>query len=461
MEAESHENRAIVPPTPVGPQSPDLSALNEPRMTTAQQVWLSLYWFASSAHWGAILVFLLPAAAKAIGGGGEKGTTLGIIFSAGALVAMLAAPIFGTWSDRVRVRWGRRRPFMVAGAVGNALCLLWLASVPLLPGNLAPYLVAFCAVQLFNNMATAPYAALIPDVVPVAQRGSASGWMGLMTMLGTAAGGGIAMLESSLGIMAVYGILAGIILLGMTLSVLFVQEPAPTAPPPFHFGKMLRGLITPFRSADFAWVFWTRFMVVLGTYMVQEFLKYFMDDVVARGNPSFTYRFFGMALATESSGATFYFIVTLLIGAILSALAAGNLSDRYGRKLMVYISGGLQALVALVILLSGSFEIIVMMGLIFGLGYGAYQSVDWALASDVLPNKEDFAKDMGVWHIALTLPQVLGILVAGPMLDVAQNYQRDVLHVAHPTLGYWIIFPLAFLFFLLGTLLVRNVKGAR
>ena len=43
------------------------------------------------------------------------------------------------------------------------------------------------------------------------------------------------------------------------------------------------------------------------------------------------------------------------------------------------------------------------MGIVFGLGYGAYISVDWALATDVLPSMDDYARDMGVWHVALTL----------------------------------------------------------
>ncbi len=99
-----------------------------------------------------------------------------------------------------------------------------------------------------------------------------------------------------------------------------------------------------------------------------------------------------------------------------------------------------------------------LIGLVFGLGYGAYQSVDWALASDVLPSEDDYAKDMGVWHVASTLPQMLAGVIAGSLLD---NFQK-VGHAHHlPTLGYTVIFLLAFGYFVLGTVLIRQVKGAR
>src|SRR5258706_13778390 len=58
-----------------------------------------------------------------------------------------------------------------------------LSSLPL-------FILAFMWVEFWNNVATAPFSALIPDVVPLNQRGSASGWYGLMSMLGSFAGGG-------------------------------------------------------------------------------------------------------------------------------------------------------------------------------------------------------------------------------------------------------------------------------
>ena len=95
---------AVVFSTPAVPDT-------RPRLRAWQQAALSLYWFATNAHWTAILITLLPLQAEQIGGAEFKGTTLGQILAIGALVSMIVAPLFGAWSDRVRTRWGRRKPF--------------------------------------------------------------------------------------------------------------------------------------------------------------------------------------------------------------------------------------------------------------------------------------------------------------------------------------------------------------
>ncbi|MFN8477341.1 MAG: MFS transporter [Kouleothrix sp.] len=429
------------------------------RLSAWQQAALSLYWFGSSAHWTAILITLLPLQAEAIGGADFKGQTLANILAVGAFLSMVVAPLFGAWSDRIRTRWGRRKPFLVAGTVGNVLGLIALAFIPSTPGALVPYVLAYLWINLFNNLATAPYSALIPDVVPAEQRGSASGWMGLMQMLGNFLGGITGLLLGVLGgVSGAYLAIAAILLVSMLITVFTVHEPDPGAVPPFHWGSFLRGLIEPFRSRDFSWVFWTRFLVVMGTFTVQGFILYYMKDVVAGGAETHNYTFFGIPFAKDAAGATSFFILALLLGAIISSLLAGSLSDRYGRKLMVYISGGLQALVVLVYILSKNFEVAVLMGIVFGLGYGAYQAVDWALASDILPSEDDYAKDMGVWHVAMTLPQSIATPIAGLLLD---NFQRVGQANGQPTLGYTVIFGIAFVYFLLGTVLVRQVRGAR
>lgn len=439
--------------------APAVALPAERHLSAWQQAALSLYWFATNAHWTAILITLLPLQAEQIGGAEFKGTTLGKILSIGALASMLVAPLFGAWSDRVRTRWGRRKPFLVAGTLGNILGLLALALIPSAPASLVPYILAFIWIELFNNLATAPYSGLIPDIVPAAQRGSASGWMGLMLMIGNFLGGLTGLLLGSIGgIPGAYLIIATLLLLGMLGTVLTVHEPEPPYVPPFSWGSFLRGIFAPFKSRDFSWVFWTRFLWTLGTFMVQSFLLFYMKDVIAGGTEQFDYTFFGIKLAGDAAGATSFFILPLLVGAILSSLAAGMLSDRYGRKLMVYISGGLQAAVVLVFLFASGFELAVLMGLVFGVGYGAYQAVDWALASDVLPSEDDYAKDMGVWHVSFTLPQVLAVPIGGVLLDTFQRIGRES---GRPNLGYTVLFALAFISFVLGTVLVQRVKGAR
>ncbi len=440
--------------------APSISApIDRPRMSTWQQAALSLYWFATNAHWTAILITLLPLQAELIGGAEFKGTTLGQILSIGAFASMIVAPLFGAWSDRVRTRWGRRRPFLVAGTLGNVLGLVALALIPSAPSALVPYILAFIWIELLNNLATAPYSGMIPDLVPPAQRGSASGWMGLMLMLGNFLGGITGLVLPLIGgITGAYAIIAAIMLIGMLGTVLTVHEPEPPSVPPFRWGAFLRGLVEPFRSRDFSWVFWTRFLITLGTFTVQSFLLFYMKDVIAGGAAQFNYTFFGVKLAGDAAGATSFFVLPLLLGAILSSLVAGVLSDRYGRKRIVYLSGGLQAAVVLVFLFASGFELAVLMGFVFGLGYGAYQAVDWALASDVLPSEDDYAKDMGVWHVSFTLPQVLAVPIGGVLLD---TFQRVGHGAGWANLGYSVLFALAFVYFVLGTVLVHQVKGAR
>src|SRR5262245_10875929 len=114
---------------------------SRPRMSAWRQASLSLYWFATNAHWSALLITVLPLQARQIGGAEFQGRTLGSILLVGAFVSMVAAPLFGAWSDRIRTRWGRRTPFMVVGTLGNVIGLLAMSLIPSAPGSLGAYIV--------------------------------------------------------------------------------------------------------------------------------------------------------------------------------------------------------------------------------------------------------------------------------------------------------------------------------
>jgi MFS family permease len=253
---------------------------------------------------------------------------------------------------------------------------------------------------------------------------------------------------------AIYYFTAAVLFLGMVGTVLTVKEPPIPARdlPPFRLTTFAREFFTPFKSRDFSWVFFTRFLMEMGAFTVQEFLLFYLVDVVK------DFTLFGTRVAENGESAVSFFIVALLLGAVLSSLMAGILSDRIGRKPMVYIASALQAFVPIVLAFFYGFNLVVVLGVVFGLGYGAYASVDWALAADVLPSEEDYAKDMGVWHVAMTLPQVVAAPIAGVLLDTFLAFGKTR---GLPALGYQVIFILAAVYFIMGTVLVRQIRRVK
>ncbi|HYO57178.1 MFS transporter [Archangium sp.] len=439
------------------------------RLGTLEQLYLTFFWFSSNVHWGAILSILVQSQVLVMVGDELKGRGAGLAVSIGSITGIFVPPLLGAWSDRVRLRLGRRRPFMVVGTVLNLVALVGLASFPFLKtGSLWGfttaywlYVGAYLLANFANNFATAPYTALMPDVVSPEQRGSVAGWYGLMTLLGQ--GVGIALAGSRVShaappgefqgqIHRVYLLIGAILVVGLLVTVLGTHERTPTGEPkPFRWGEFLQGLVAPFRSPDFFWVFFTRLLVTMGVFSVQNFLQFYLKDVVK------DFTVFGRVLATTPEAAVLNVLVLLLVFAVPSSMIAGRMSDRYGRKRMVYIAGGIQAVVAAGFMLADNYLAVLLIGALFGVGYGAYESVNWALATDVLPDMDDAAKDMGIWHMALTVPQLVATPVAGWLLDTFQALGKES---GWPTLGYTVIFSVAIVYFSLGTLFVARVKKA-
>jgi MFS family permease len=176
-------------------------------------------------------------------------------------------------------------------------------------------------------------------------------------------------------------------------------------------------------------------------FSVYNFFQYFLADVIGIANP-----------AQQGS-------MLLGVGALVSlpfGFMAGLLSDRWGRKRTVMLSSAIMAVTSIAYVLTAfkaSWSLVVVMAIVFGIGSCAYQTVDWALAIDVLPKMENAGKDMGIWHIALVLPAVIAPAVSGLVLQEVKPYSL--------TLGYTIVFTMAAFWFSLGTVFVRKIRGVR
>jgi MFS family permease len=413
------------------------------RITTLDQFFISCFWLAYNIHWGALIAIVLPNQIAAIVGDANKEFYNGLVPALGAVVSLLITPIAGALSDRSRSRFGRRRPFMTAGTLINILFLLLIAGFGT-GSNIWLFLLCYVGIQLGNNLSGGPYAGLIPDVVPPQQRGSASGWLGLMTAIGTLVGAlSAGQLIQNGNYWPIYIVIIVALLIMLALTLWGVREQPNTIDPgAFDVGAFLRSfLLDPKVYRDFYWVLITRGLVTMGIFSVFTFFQYFLQDVIKVANP-----------AEQSS----YLIGIIIVAGIPTSLIAGSLSDRYGRKPMVYISGGLMALASIIFIavaLAPSLAFTYVVGALFGIGYGAYQAVDWALAIDVLPGGEDAAKDMGIWHVALVLPQILAPAITGLILNALKSQSL--------LLGYTVVFILTAIWFVLGTVFVRQIKGAR
>ena len=502
---------AIMEQGDAGYIAPHRPAIALPRLRWAQILAISIFYFALNFHWSALGIIILPSQVFKIAGNTTKGIALAYVLVPGAFVSLFANPLFGMLSDRTHGRlaaWGRRRPYILFGTLVNVLGLVWMAASRDIP-TLA---LAYVLVQFSSNAAQAPFHALLPDIVAEEQRGLASGVMGLLAIAGSIGGVITAGLlvaaskplsEYQQGLWLAYSIIIAVLVALMLVTLISVRErmdasdqleaqDASLEQRPRLIQKIPRSTVinvlstlvaaavvwgmmalwnglhggglrissdfqqvilevvitigllrlfdfNPRRDPDFAWVLLTRLVIMLGAFTIQAYFQYYMRDVVGASNP-------------EQQTTSFVIIVSLT--SLVSALAAGWLSDRFGRKRMVYFSGGFMALVGLVFVITHSLVIVLAVGAIFGLGYGAYQSVDWALVVDVLPSHKNYARDMGIWNVSLSLPQVIAPVIGGPIID---SFTRS----GNSAAGYQVIFIMAIVYCLIGTVTVRYIKGVK
>jgi MFS family permease len=406
------------------------------RLSVTELFYLSIYWFGLNFHWGALLAVAIPAQVLLFVPDADKGRALATVFAGGALVALVVMPLAGALSDRSTSPMGRRRPYVFAGGILNAFALLGLAYAP----TFALFIIAYWCVQFANNFGGTAYSGLIPDLVPADQRGQASGFMGLMTMLGTVLAALLAgfLIERNL-IVPTYLLIIGVLLITMFLTVWKIKEEPLRFRPPFNIRQFLAGFwVDPRRYPDFAWLFLSRFLAMLGFYTLLNFLQFFLKD------------YLGIAQFKQATGSV---SAAVVVGALLSAYSAGRLSDRIGRRAIVSASTLVMGALCLVFLTGPTFRLMLILSVFFGIAYGAFTSVDWALATDVLPSQASAARDLGIWGISVTLPQVVAPIIGGPLLDIFNRMGRNQ--------GYIALFIVGAGYLIISSLTIWKIKTAK
>jgi len=298
----------------------------------------------------------------------ELTSIVGNVLSIGAIAAVIGNALFGRLSDRTMSRFGRRRPWIIGGSLVMAASLWLISAAP----DATLMTVGWFLAQLGANACFSPFIATL--------------FTDNMTLLFL--------------VPAVVGVV------GMVVYALILPDPVlKVRPPRLDLLEVLKSFwVNPFRHRDFGLAWWSRFLIILASFMFTTFRLPFIVNRLG---------------IDEKAGASTVFLGVLIYTGVLvaSGYLAGWFSDRTGyRKLPVCVATALFALGTYLLFHVDSVGQFYLVEALLGFAYGIYMSVDMALVLQVLPNPEDNGKDLGVFNMANAIPQSLAPYLGGVLL---------------------------------------------
>lgn len=110
-------------------------------------------------------------------------TNIGIIMALDNILAMFMLPLFGSFSDKVKTRFGKRTPFIVIGTVASVSSMLFLPIADK-KENLLFFFISLGIVLIAMSTYRSPAVALMPDLTPKPLRSKANAIINLMGAVG-------------------------------------------------------------------------------------------------------------------------------------------------------------------------------------------------------------------------------------------------------------------------------------
>ena len=468
---------------------------------------INLFWLGLNIRNTALGSIFMPYLVGIFAPEAIKNTALGAMRSAGLVIAMLVQPAAGLLSDRSTSRFGRRRPYILIGALFDCLFLAAIA----LSWNYWALLIAVLLIQFSSNISHGPLQGLIPDLVPEDQRGRASAFKAIMELLPLILVGlTIAKIVGTGHLNAAIFVTGASLLVVTLITVIFVKEtplqekPAtPFWPPMVRVLGMLGGIaigavagllggslvggLTGLITLIFTEKA-TALSVGVGVGGAVAMIVAVVTGVwagalgtlgkEARQNSSFVWwivnRLMFLAAATSIQGSIFYFVMyafnlsdeaassmtgslTSIIGIfiVLSALASGWISDRIGRTRLVAMSGIVAAagnVLLLVTIWVPNLTIIYIAGTIIGLATGLFMTANWALGTDLVPAGEA-GRYLGISNLAGAGAGIIGAGIGGLVADYINHYYMG--------LGYFAVFAAYAVLFALSSVTLMGMREVK
>jgi MFS family permease len=365
------------------------------------------------SYTGGALLFLAPLLVSLalkvnhLVGSDAAPRSLALVTSVASLLAMVSNPLFGRLSDRTTARLGMRRPWMLVGLLGGIFGITLVALAP----TIGVLLIGWCTAQVFLNALLAAQVAVLPDQVPVTQRGLVSGVLGICLPVASVAGTYLvqAFHRNELAMFLAPCVVAAVVVI-IFASALADRHLDREAKPAWSLREFLGSFyVNPRATPDFAWAFASRFMLVMAYAFLVTYQAYYLLDQVRTGQDDVAHLIY---LGTLTQSATL----------VAASLAAGRLSDRLGRRKIFVLVAAVVYAVAMLLIATAHDQGGYLLGMaVGGLGFGAYMAVDLALVVDVLPATDSAAKDLGVLNIAGALPFAVAPALAPAVLALGDG----------------------------------------
>jgi MFS family permease len=450
------------------------------------------------------LGLIFPLLVQQFVGETGQGTFFGNLRLWTLMVALLVQAGMGMISDHSTFRWGRRRPFILAGTLLDMVFLVAIGFAFGLEGMRGYWFLLAMAIllQLSSNTAQSAQQGLIPDIVPDEKRGRFSGVKALfeIPLPLLIVSFTIARLVSAGNMWAGIFLAMGILIFVMLLTMFVSEKPLEKSPEKVDWspfirlvlmtalftiiilgsgqlvritGKVLSELESPILLFLIMGLVGLLAMLIAVALGVWASVRLSLGSA-ARANPSFGWwvvnRLAYLVGTTNLSTFAIFFlqarlgfvleraaqpasILMLIVGVsiLLTALPSGWLADRFGHKRLVAFSGLIAASGTLIAILVPNLNVIYVGGSLIGIATGAFYTANWALGTELVPVKEA-GRYLGISNLAGAGAGAVGAYIGGPIADFfALNVPQA------PGMGYVLLYGIYGLLFLLSVAALSKV----
>ena len=363
----------------------------------------------------------------------------GVVLAADNVLALFLLPFFGSLSDRINTRLGRRTPFIL---VGTAMAAILMVVIPLADAtvNLPLFVVALGLLLIAMSTYRSPAVALMPDLTPKPLRSSANAVINLMGTVGGIFALLVMRMLPALDVetgtkdgsyLTVFIILAAFMVLSVLILVLTVRERKLSDAMPKEEDEDEQPGTTGAKLAPEV----RRSLIFI---LLSVALWYIAYNALSSAYSRYVLEIWNMS---ESSGANMMLVATVV--ATASYIPVGIISSKLGRKKVILFGVAIMSAAYLAgFFLTSYSPVIYLVMAVIGIGWASINVNSYPMVVE-MSTGSDVGRYTGIYYTFSMAAQIFTPILSGILIDL---------------FGYRILFPYAVIFSTLALFTMWQVR---